>query len=207
MRPDLTTFTVLPHVTGQARVICDTEYSDGRPVEAGPRRVLRRQVERAGSLGLSVLAQAEYELYLLDAETRLPPFGGTDITTTVDESACSRAAAARCATCGVSVSSPRTLNQEWGPTQYELTFDPVEGLAAGDDNFTYKTYAKEIAAQHGLIATFMSKPFPGISGSQQPSPPEPLPGGTERLLEPGRRRRLAASSSGRSAGCSSTRPG
>ena len=29
------------------------------------------------------------------------------------------------------------------------------------------------------------------SGSQQPPPPEPLPGGPERLLEPGRRRRLA----------------
>jgi glutamine synthetase len=51
-----------------------------------------------------------------------------------------------------------------GPTQYEITFDPVEGLAAGDDNFTYKTYAKEIAGQHGLIASFMTKPFTGVSG-------------------------------------------
>ena len=55
--------------------------------------------------------------------------------------------------------SPRTLNHEWGPTQYELTFGPVEGVAVGDDNFTYKTYAKEIAFRHGLLATFMTKPF------------------------------------------------
>ena len=27
--------------------------------------------------------QAEYELFLLDAETLRPPFGGTDITTTL----------------------------------------------------------------------------------------------------------------------------
>ncbi len=60
---------------------------------------------------------------------------------------------------------PRTLNQEWGPTQYELTFSPVKGLAGGDDNFTYKTYAKEIATQHGLLATFMTKPFIDASGS------------------------------------------
>jgi glutamine synthetase len=48
MRADPQTFAVLPHLQGQARVICDMEYSDGRPVEAGPRRVLQRQVERAG---------------------------------------------------------------------------------------------------------------------------------------------------------------
>ncbi len=164
MRPDLSTFAVLPHVDGQARVICDMEYADGRPVEASPRRVLRHQVERAAALGLTVLMQAEYELYVLDADTRLPPFGGTDITTTLTNQRLPvlqhlvrdlKALGLR----------PRTLNQEWGPTQYELTFDPVEGIAAGDDNFTYKTYAKEIAGQHGLIATFMTKPFIDRSGS------------------------------------------
>lgn len=164
MRPDLTTFAVLPHVTGQARVICDMEYSDGRPVEASPRRVLRRQVERAATLGLTVLAQAEYEFYLLDAGTRLPPFGGTDITTTLTNQRLPvlPQLVRELRSFGL---APRTLNQEWGPTQYELTFDPVEGLAGGDDNFTYKTYAKEIALQHGLIASFMSKPLTGASGS------------------------------------------
>ena len=68
---------------GQARVICDMEYADGRPVEASPRRVLQRQVERAAAQGLTALMQAEYEFYLLDADTRRPPFGGTDITTTL----------------------------------------------------------------------------------------------------------------------------
>lgn len=164
LRPDLSTFAVLPHVDGQARVICDVEYADGRPVEASPRRVMQRQLERASSLGLTVRMQAEYEFYLLDAETRRPPFGGTDITTTLTNQRLPvlpqlvrdlRALGLR----------PRTLNQEWGPTQYELTFDPVDGVAGGDDNFTYKTYAKEIAGQHGLIATFMTKPFIDASGS------------------------------------------
>jgi glutamine synthetase len=163
MRPDLSTFTVLPHVEGQARVICDMEYADGRPVEASPRRVLQRHVEDATAAGLQVLMQAEYEFYLLDEDTRRPPFGGTDITTTLTNQRLPvlqelvrhlRAFGLR----------PRTLNQEWGPTQYELTFDPVEGVAAGDHNFTYKTYTKEVASQHGLIATFMTKPFTGLSG-------------------------------------------
>jgi glutamine synthetase len=164
MRPDLATFRVLPHVAGQARVICDVEYADGRPVEASPRRVLRRQVERAAAQGLTARMQAEYEFYLLDAGTRLPPFGGTDITTTLTNQ---RLIALpeivrQMQALGL---RPRTLNQEWGPTQYEITFSPVEGLAGGDDNFTYKTYAKEVAAQHGLLASFMTKPFIDASGS------------------------------------------
>ncbi len=162
--PDLSTFTVLPHVNGQARVICDTEYSDGRSVEASPRRVLWSQIERAAELGLQVRMQAEYEFYLLGAETLAPPFGGTDITTTLTNQ---RLPVLQHLMRDVRAFglSPRTLNQEWGPTQYEITFAPVDGLKAGDDNFTYKTYAKEIALQHGLIASFMTKPLAGQSGS------------------------------------------
>lgn len=163
MRPDLSTFAVLPHVERQARVISDMHYSDGRPVEASPRRVLQRQVDAAAALGLTAVMQAEYEFYLLDAATWLPPFGGTDITTTLTNQ--------RLPVLPQLVRdlkafglSPRTLNQEWGPTQYELTFDAVQGMAAGDDNFTFKTYAKEIAGQHGLLASFMTKPFVDASG-------------------------------------------
>lgn len=164
MRPDLSTFAVLPHVDGQARVICDMQYSDGRPVEASPRRVLQRGVEEAAALGLTVVMQAEYEFYLLDEGTRLPAFGGTDITTTLTNQRLPvlQQLVRELRAFGL---SPRTLNQEWGPTQYELTFHPVEGVAGGDDNFTYKTYAKEIAGQHGLLASFMTKPFAGVSGS------------------------------------------
>lgn len=164
MRPDLSTFTLLPHLDGQARAICDTEYSDGRPVEASPRRVLRSQIEQAAELGLQVRMQAEYEFYLLNVDTLTPPFGGTDITTTLTNQRLPvlQQLMRDVRTFGL---SPRTLNQEWGPTQYEITFAPVDGLDAGDDNFTYKTYAKEIALQHGLIASFMTKPLAGQSGS------------------------------------------
>jgi glutamine synthetase len=163
MRPDLATFAVLPHVHGQARVICDVHYSDGRPVEASPRRVLQRQVEAAAAHGLTARMQAEYEFYLLDEQTRRPPFGGTPITTTLTNQRFPllQQLVRDLRAFGL---SPRTLNHEWGPTQYELTFDAVDGLAAGDDNFTYKTYAKEIASQHGLLLSFMTKPFTGLSG-------------------------------------------
>lgn len=163
MRPDLSTFTVLPHISGEARVICDMEYADGRPVKASPRYVLRRVVELALERGMSPLMQAEYEFYLLDAGTLEPPFGGTDIATTLTNQRLPvlRRLLRELPEFGL---RPNTLNQEWGPTQYELNFDPVVGVEAGDQAFTYKTYGKEIAAQEDLMMTFMTKPFASRSG-------------------------------------------
>lgn len=164
LRADLETFRVLPHVDGQARVICDMEYADGRAVEASPRRVLARVLERLAGDGLAARMQAEYEFFLLDPATGLPPFGGTDITTTLTNTRLPVLPELVRQTKALGL-SPRTLNQEWGPTQYELTFEAVDGLAVGDDNFTYRTYAKEVAAAHGLVLTFMTKPFMDASGS------------------------------------------
>ncbi len=181
MRPDLSTFRVLPHVPGQARVICDMEYSDGRPVEASPRRVMQRQVERAAAQGLTALMQAEYEFYLLDAETRLPPFGGTDITTTLTNQRLPALPeiVRHLQALGL---RPRTLNQEWGPTQYELTFSPVEGLAGGDDNFTYKTYAKEIAAAARPARELHDEAVHRRERVEQPPAHEPLRRRAQHLL-------------------------
>lgn len=163
MWPDLSTFTVLPHRAGEARVICDMSYPDGEPVQASPRYVLRRLVEEARSRGWTPKMQLEYEFYLLDEETLLPPFGGTDITTTLTNQRLPvlRRLMRELPQFGL---VPNTLNQEWGPTQYELNFDPATGVTAGDQAFTYKTYAKDIAAQEGLVMTFMTKPFADLSG-------------------------------------------
>lgn len=163
MRPDLATFAILPHAPGQARVICDMEYADGRPVEASPRRVLKRQVERAAENGWVARMQAEYEFYLLDTDTKQPPFDGTDITTTLTNQRLPLLQQLMRDVRAFGL-SPNTLNQEWGPTQYELNFDPADGVSAGDLTFTYKTYAKEIALQHGFLASFMTKPFADRSG-------------------------------------------
>ena len=164
LRPDHSTFCALPHMPGEARVICDVTYADGRPVEASPRRVLSRVLERATELGFTARMQVEYEFYLLDAATLEPPFPGTDITTTLTNQRLPVLRDLIRHSKGFGL-APNTLNQEWGPTQYELNFDSVVGAIAGDQAFTYKTYAKEIAGQHGLRATFMTKPFADSSGS------------------------------------------
>ena len=118
---------------------------------------------RAAEMGLQARMQAEYEFYLLDPETGQPPFGGTDITTTLTNQRLPvlKDLIRDLRTFGL---SPNTLNQEWGPTQYELNFDPADGTRAGDLCFTYKTYAKDIASHNGYLVSFMTKPFAEKSG-------------------------------------------
>ena len=164
MRPDLATFRVLPHVPRQARVICDMEYSRRAAGRGEPAPGAARVVERAAAQGLTAPHAGRVRVLRAGRRDRRPPFGGTDITTTLTNQRLPvlQELVRHLQALGL---RPRTLNQEWGPTQYELTFSPVFGLAGGDDNFTYKTYAKEIAVQHGQLLTFMTKPFIDASGS------------------------------------------
>ena len=54
----------LPWLPGSVLVLCDLESMDGVPVEVSPRRILRRQLERAAALGLDVKCATELEFYL-----------------------------------------------------------------------------------------------------------------------------------------------
>jgi glutamine synthetase len=52
-----------------------------------------------------------------------------------------------------------TCNTEWGPAQYEINYSPADGLEAADQAFTWKNGLKEIAEQHGVLITLMTKPW------------------------------------------------
>jgi glutamine synthetase len=50
-------------------------------------------------------------------------------------------------------------------SQYEINLRHADALTAADRAFLLKTSVKDIAAQHGLLATFMGKPFNDQGGS------------------------------------------
>ena len=62
--PDLATLRLLPWLEGSAMVVCDLVDTDGAPVEVSPRRILKRQIERAADAGLEVRCATELEFYL-----------------------------------------------------------------------------------------------------------------------------------------------
>ena len=60
----------------------------------------------------------------------------------------------------------RTIEAEWGPGQFEVTFNPLGGLAAADSLLLFRSAVKHLMRRHGLLASFMAKPaLPNVYSS------------------------------------------
>jgi len=60
----------------------------------------------------------------------------------------------------------RTIEAEWGPSQFEVTFNPLNGLAAADSLLLFRSAVKHLMRRHGLLASFMAKPaLPNVYSS------------------------------------------
>ena len=56
-------------------------------------------------------------------------------------------------------------NHEFGRAQYEINLRHSDALSACDRAFLFKTTVKEMSARHGLLATFIGKPWNDDEGS------------------------------------------
>ncbi|HEU5277624.1 MAG TPA: glutamine synthetase family protein [Gaiellaceae bacterium] len=164
LKPDPSTAAIVPWADATGRMICDTFWDDGRALEAAPRHVYRRVLDRCHELGYEALFGTEPEFYLLDAETREPLFGGYHIFNTVRNTYVPliEQIVEQMRAFGIDIV---TANCEYAGSQWEIVSGPRQGMAGPDQAFTFKNGVKELAHAHGLIATFMSKPFPGGAGS------------------------------------------
>jgi glutamine synthetase len=159
IRPDLSSYRVLPWADKTARLLCEPYYMDGRPAMAAPRVVARHLLGELAKTGYRLFSGFEYEFYLVDRENRLPPFPGVQMLTTLrnnfDEPLIHQILRGMSAV-GVDII---TSNAEYGPGQMEINFAPERGIAAADSAFTFKNGVKEIAQRNGYIASFMTKPY------------------------------------------------
>lgn len=163
--PDLSTYQVLPWADKTARLLCEPYYTDGRPAMAAPRAVARMLLNELEGAGYRLFSGFEYEFYLVNAETRQPPFPGIQIFATLrnnfDESLIYQILRGMSAV-GVDII---TSNAEYGPGQMEINFAPAAGIDAADHAFTFKNGVKEIAQRNGYMASFMTKPYSDQSAS------------------------------------------
>lgn len=157
-RPDLSTFRIVPWADSTARVIGDLYFYDGRPALGSSRHIFGHTLDLAEELGYKVRSGHEYEFYVLNAETQEPIFGGHQIMTTMKHEAhpVLRDIMRHMTNMGISIT---TCNTEWGPAQYEINYSPGDGIAGADQAFTWKNGLKEIAEQHELLITLMTKPW------------------------------------------------
>ena len=60
----------------------------------------------------------------------------------------------------------RSMEDEWGPSQCEFTFNPGVGLEPADDMLLFRSAVKQICRRHGYHATFMCLPaLPNVCSS------------------------------------------
>src|SRR2546426_4856874 len=163
LRPDPATAAVVPWAESTARMICDGYWSDGRPLAAAPRHVFGRVLERTHELGYEPLIGIEYEFYLLDPETHRPLFTGYHIFNTVRNTwvPLIERIVADMRRFGIDII---TANCEYAGSQWEINFRPATGMSGPDQAFSFKNGVKELAHREGLLASFMTKPFPDSAG-------------------------------------------
>ncbi|MEV5883349.1 glutamine synthetase family protein [Streptomyces sp. NPDC052020] len=168
MHPDVSTLRRVPWNEGTALVLADLAWSDGSPVTAAPRQILRRQLERlAGRHGLTAQVGTELEFIVFkDTYEQAWNAGYRGLTPAnqynVDYSVLGtgrvepllRRIRNEMAGAGLTVESAKG---ECNPGQHEIAFRYDEALVTCDQHAIYKTGAKEIAAQEGVSLTFMAK--------------------------------------------------
>jgi glutamine synthetase len=161
--PDLGTFRLLPWRPGAGQVLGDLVDHDGNPVRTAPRTVLRRVTERLAELGYRAEVGVEIEFFLLDRAGQ--PLAGSAHTYSL-EKANELDPVLTSITEGLAGYVPvEAVSTEYGPGQLEINIHRRDPLGAADDGFRQKYAVRALARAAGVRATFMAKPFQGLSGS------------------------------------------
>jgi len=169
---DPKTYAVLPWSPAElrrARLFCDIFQPDGLPFAGDPRGTLRRMLAKIERRGWTYLVGPEPEFFLFrrNGTESIHPVphdvGGYFDFSAVDE-------AVRVRTELMDALLGMGLDVEMGHHevalgQHEIDFRYADALQTADNVLTLKYTVKAIAAQHGLIASFMPKPIFGINGS------------------------------------------
>ena len=159
-----------PKEMKRARVLCDIYLPNGEPFEGDPRGVLKRKLARLKeerNFILNVGPEPEFFLFLQNGGDVIRPVPH-DIGGYFDFSANDEAVRVR--TELMSALDEMGLEVEVGHHevalgQHEIDFHFADALKTADNVLTLKYAVKAIAAQYGLIASFMPKPVFGINCS------------------------------------------
>ena len=167
--PDPTTWQLLPwrpKENAVARMFCDIRTPDATPLETDGRETLRRNIGRAADMGFTFYAAPEIEFFYLQASDSPKPLdkGGYFDQTGADTLGpdLRRETVLALEELGIPV---KHSHHEGARGQHEIVLRHTNALTMADSIVTFRVVAKEIAAQHGVYASFMPKPIADQNGS------------------------------------------
>ena len=170
---DPDTYAVLPWTPKEmrrARVLCDIYRPNGDPFDGDPRGVLKRRLAKLKeerNWVYNVGPEPEFFLFLQNGKEDVHPVPH-DVGGYFDFSANDEAVQVRTELMGALSEMGLEIevgHHEVALGQHEIDFRFADALKTADNVLTLKYAVKAIAAQHGLIASFMPKPVYGINGS------------------------------------------
>ena len=142
---------------------------DDKSVAQAPRDTLNRLVKEAAGEGLRVKTGVEAEFFLVSPDgTAISDAADTASKPCYDQQAIMRRYDVIAEICD------HMLALGWGPYQndhedangqFEMNWAFDDVLATADKHSFFKFMVKSIAEKHGLRATFMPKPFQGLTGN------------------------------------------
>ena len=144
-------------------------WLDGKPVEQAPRVVLKRQIAAAARSGYRIKTGVECEFFLTNADgTAIADSRDTQPKPCYDQMALTRNFDVITEICNGMMKlgwGPYQNDHEDGNGQFEMNWDYDDCLVTADRHVFFKYMTKTIAEAHGLRATFMPKPFTGLTGN------------------------------------------
>lgn len=155
----------LPWEPGVAMCMARGEGMDHQEVPIDPRNVLKRQLERAATMGYEIKVGTELEFYLLDPETNLPKDKGIGVYGLDRASELEHVLGPirrQINEYGIPVEQS---NPEYAAGQVEVNIRYDEAMISADRTVEFRTLVKQLASAHGYRATFMAKPFFEESGN------------------------------------------
>lgn len=179
---DPSTFRVLPWLKNTGWLLCDAYFGNGKPVPFATRTILRDAVAKLDASGYELLTGLEVEFHVFkvtdphmrpqDAgqpgeppEVELLSHGyqyltelRADLIEPVGE-----LLRGHLQKLGLPL---RSLEVEYGPSQFEFTFGPQTALLAADSMILFRSAVKQILRRNGYHGTFMCRPrIPNVMSS------------------------------------------
>ena len=166
--PDPSSVIQLPWKKDVAWVAADC-YMEGEPVAQAPRNILKRLIAQAAAEGYRVKTGVEPEFFLISRDgSVISDEYDTAEKPCYDQQAVMRRYDVIAEICDYMLElgwKPYQNDHEDANGQFEMNWEYDDVLATADKHSFFKFMVKSIAEKHGLRATFMPKPFKGLTGN------------------------------------------
>jgi glutamine synthetase len=179
---DPASFRVLPWAHKTGWLLCDAHMSDGKPSQLATRQILQRALNHLARHDMDFVAglEVEFHVFRLDdpcmaladsGQPGNPPavsllsHGHQYLTELRYDRADALMELLRTQLQALGLPL-RSLEIEFGPSQFELTFGPTVGMQPADLMVLLRSAIKQICQRHGYHATFMCRPrIPNVMSS------------------------------------------